>query len=59
MCVVCLQQLVNNPTYIGLKHKRVRGQRYDELIEEFLHAVVRRSLSLSLSLCVCVEAVKP
>lgn len=36
------EQLLNNPTYIGLKHKRVRGHRYDELIDEFLHAVTRR-----------------
>ena len=28
--------------YIGLRHKRVRGQRYDDLIDEFLTAVVRR-----------------
>ena len=37
---------MNNPTYIGLKHKRVRGQRYDELIDEFLQAVTRRSVDL-------------
>ncbi len=28
--------------YIGLKHKRVRGAKYDELIDEFLEAVIRR-----------------
>jgi len=36
------QKLVNHTTYIGLRHKRVRGQRYDELIDEFLRAVTRR-----------------
>jgi len=54
VCVcVCVQKLLNNPTYIGLKHKRVRGHRYDELIDEFLHAVTRRSLSLSVCVSVC------
>jgi len=46
---MCVQQLVNNPTYIGLRHKRVRGQRYDDLIDEFLQAVTKRSVGLSVS----------
>lgn len=35
-------KLLMDEDYIGLKHKRVRGGAYDELIDEFLHAVIKR-----------------
>ncbi|EPY77511.1 NADP-dependent malic enzyme, mitochondrial [Camelus ferus] len=34
-----LQELLRDPLYIGLKHRRVRGQEYDDLLDEFMQAV--------------------
>ncbi|KAM4579666.1 NADP-dependent malic enzyme [Odontesthes bonariensis] len=36
------EALLKDPLYIGLRHKRVRGQAYDDLLDEFMTAVSDR-----------------
>ena len=36
------QALLDNPIYVGWQHKRVRGAEYDDFIEMFVAAVMRR-----------------
>uniref|UniRef100_F7G3B4 Malic enzyme n=1 Tax=Ornithorhynchus anatinus TaxID=9258 RepID=F7G3B4_ORNAN len=36
------EELLKDPLYIGLRHKRVRGPEYDDLVDEFMEAVTSR-----------------
>lgn len=36
------EDLLNDPLYVGWPHKRLRGERYESLVEEFVEAVKQR-----------------
>ncbi len=36
------QERLDDPSYVGWRHKRVRGSEYDDFIELFVHAVMQR-----------------
>jgi len=36
------ETLLNDPFYIGLKQKRLRGKQYDDLLDEFMEAVIKK-----------------
>lgn len=36
------ETLLNDPLYLGWRHKRVRGQEYDDFVEKFVQAIKKR-----------------
>ncbi|MEW6209266.1 MAG: NAD-dependent malic enzyme [Acidobacteriota bacterium] len=36
------RELIDDPLYVGWRHERVRGEEYDEFIESFIEAVMRK-----------------
>lgn len=36
------EELLNDPLYLGWRHERIRGQQYDDFIEAFVSAVVKK-----------------
>jgi malate dehydrogenase (oxaloacetate-decarboxylating)(NADP+) len=36
------EELLNDPLYLGIRRKRIRGEEYDAFVEEFVHSVTRK-----------------
>ena len=51
------QELLDDIDYIGLKHKRVTGQEYDDFIDEFMQVNLSLNLDFFFQLFIAVQAV--